>query len=112
MLFIPYIQAEGAPRPLGYSVVKVADGTVWDHVAGAFVADPPAGAAVRPLAWFTAPTHASLALASADVPRPAAFGEIAVVFHADADGGAIVGEPIPVDIAPDGGFSFAVAYAR
>ena len=31
---------------------------------------------------------------------------------ADADGGAFVGDPIPVDIAPNGAVSFAVAYAR
>jgi hypothetical protein len=112
VLFIPYEDSVDTPRALGFSVVRVTDGWAWDFAAGVFALAPVPADCVRPLVWLTAPIHAGQALAVATVPRPDSFGDLAVYFHAAPDGGAVIGDPVPVDVAPAASLSLAVAFAR
>ena len=110
MLFIPYEAAsKDGPRVHGFSIVRVADGHAWDFKAREFRPGVAAQDVIRPLAWLTSPVHAGRALAVADVPPPEPFA-LAVYFH--AEGGAVLGDPVPVDVAPAASLPSVVVFAR
>jgi hypothetical protein len=98
MLLIALCAVAGETRALAASVVNAATGKVWDFHSG-YWADAPAPAdCLRPILWLTSPVHEDQAIALLPFPRPAE-GEAVVYFHEELTGGALVGDPVPVQLA-------------